>query len=284
MPPPKRFTVEKREQLLALIEAGRPVREAEHEVGISHVTVWKWATHGELAGATKEEAEFSRRYRAAVDALAVAAAEAPGSQPRFTPEKRGRFLELIAGGATITAACAEVGISSTTIGKWAERGERAATPDAQEFAVRYAEARSVGGQASIEPAFTDVKRERFLTLLETGRTVEEACADVGVSRATVNAWDVRGREGRDIAAAEFSARFTVHREAMPAAEQLSEHDLIRLLERKAKHGNVQAMKLLLDRLGKGAGDDDEDDRPPADPFTALEGGTVTQLPVRGRAS
>src|SRR5687768_15599562 len=106
----KHFTADRRDHFLRLLEAGESVRAAAHEVGVSRVTVWKWDVHGQ-AGASPEAVEFSRRYTAAREALVQRAAEDSG--PRFTTEKRDQFLDLVAGGATITAACGAVDISPT---------------------------------------------------------------------------------------------------------------------------------------------------------------------------
>jgi len=43
--------------------------------------------------------------------------------------------------------------------------------------------------------FTTDLRERFLTQLEHGESIEDAYADVGISRATVTKWAARGPQG-----------------------------------------------------------------------------------------
>jgi hypothetical protein len=114
------------------------------------------------------------------------------------------------------------------------------------------------------------RRERFLTLLETGRNVEEACAAVGVGRATVTRWAATGRAdpGRAEHAA-FADRYDAIREGRGDAG-LAVVDVVRLLERAARAGSVQAMKLLLDRLDRTDSQETTADSE-RDPFTALEG-------------
>jgi transposase len=60
--------------------------------------------------------------------------------------------------------------------------------------------------------FTAERRERFLTLLETGRNVEGAAADVDVNPSTVARWAARGRAGANAEAGEFAKRFDAIRE------------------------------------------------------------------------
>src|SRR4051812_13074610 len=110
-------------------------------------------------------------------------------------------------------------------------------------------------------------RERFLTLLELGRTIESACADVGISRTTVNKWATRGRkEGASAEAAAFAERFDAIRDLGPYVG-LSNEDLIRLLEKAARQGSVRATQLLLERpweRRKQRGDQDPLDQPKLD--------------------
>ena len=105
--------------------------------------------------------------------------------------------------------------------------------------------------------FTPERRERFLTLIEAGRNVEEACADVGISRATVSKWRAKGRKAEGpCPEAEFAERL----DAIAAGEgetRLTADDGVRLLEVAARKGSVQAQKILLDRLERKGSDDDE---------------------------
>lgn len=96
--------------------------------------------------------------------------------------------------------------------------------------------------------FTTDRRERFLTLFERGETIEGACADVGVTRATVRTWAKRGRAPHppDDGSAEFACRFDAIREGRNAPH-LTQGDVIRLLERAARKGSVRAIALLLER-------------------------------------
>jgi transposase len=58
------------------------------------------------------------------------------TSPPFTAERREQLLVALAAGASLTSACASVGVSRTTVYKWAARG-RAGAPDAQEFSQRF---------------------------------------------------------------------------------------------------------------------------------------------------
>ena len=94
--------------------------------------------------------------------------------------------------------------------------------------------------------FTAERRERLLTLLETGRNLEEAAADVGVNPSTVARWAAQGRAGVDDAHVVFSERYDAIRQG--DGEPLSEEDVVRLLEQAARKGSVTAMRTLLDRF------------------------------------
>jgi len=136
--------------------------------------------------------------------------------------------------------------------------------------------------------FTPDLRERFLTLVERGDSIEEACADVGVSRATVTKWAARGRKGNvlDDGSVEFAFRLDEIREGANE-EGLSRDDIIRLLEKAARNGSVQAMKLLLERQEKKDADTDgpaSESHDEQDPFAALEGDEVAQRRAKRRAS
>jgi hypothetical protein len=137
--------------------------------------------------------------------------------------------------------------------------------------------------------FSTDLRERFLTLLERGDSIEDACADVGISRATVTKWAARGRkpDAPDDGSAEFAFRLDEIREGANEPS-LSRDDVVKLLEKAARNGSVQAQKILLERLekenadtdGQGAGAQTEE----ADPFAALEGDEVAQRRAKRRAS
>jgi transposase len=96
--------------------------------------------------------------------------------------------------------------------------------------------------------FTAERRERFLTLLETGRNVEQAAADVGVNPSTVNRWAARGRAGATDDARAFAVRLDAIRGG--AGERLTEDDVVRALEQAIRRGSVTAMRTWLDRYGK----------------------------------
>lgn len=113
--------------------------------------------------------------------------------------------------------------------------------------------------------FTPERRERFLTLLETGRTIEDACAEVEISRTTVNKWATRGRKG-DPDAEPFAERFDAVRAAGDAAAVSSVETLVQRMERLSRNGSYQATKFLIERAER-RGDDDLGDTSQTDVFT-----------------
>jgi transposase len=133
--------------------------------------------------------------------------------------------------------------------------------------------------------FTIDRRERFLTLLERGFCIEEACADVGISRVTVTKWAARGRGPNppDDGSAEFAYRLDEIREGKREL-RLSQQDVVRLLENAARKGSVQAMKALLERPWERQADEPDQDKDQQDPFSALPGDELAQRrAARGRA-
>lgn len=91
-----------------------------------------------------------------------------------------------------------------------------------------------------------------MTLLETGRSVEEAAAGVGVNPSTVARWAARGRAGADSESVAFAERYDAIRQGA-GVQRLSEDDVVRAVELAVRNGSVTAMKILLDRF-KAEGD------------------------------
>ena len=114
--------------------------------------------------------------------------------------------------------------------------------------------------------FTAERRERFLTLLETGRNVEQAAADVDVNPSTVARWAARGRADTTPETKAFAERFDAIREG--DGERLSEADVVRALEQAIRKGSVTAMRIWFDRFGKR-------EKPPA-----AAGGILDELEKR----
>lgn len=114
--------------------------------------------------------------------------------------------------------------------------------------------------------FTPDLRERWITLIETGRTVEEACADVGISRTTTVKWVSRGRAG-DPDAAELARRYDDVMSAGDAAASLTPDDLVRMMERLARKGSFQSIKWLIERAERTGGEDLGDNTAQTDVFT-----------------
>jgi hypothetical protein len=98
--------------------------------------------------------------------------------------------------------------------------------------------------------FTPERRERFLTLLETGRNVEQAAASVEVNPSTVARWAARGRAGTTEDAKAFAERF----DAIKGGDggHLTEEDVRRALEQAIRKGSVTAMRVWFDRFANGA--------------------------------
>lgn len=94
-------------------------------------------------------------------------------------------------------------------------------------------------------AFDTARRERFLTLRETGRSIKDAAEQTPISRGTVYNWLEAGKDKRDAESIEF-----LERHAAIVDAGLDEKDLIYLLELKARQGSVQAVKLLLEKPWK----------------------------------
>lgn len=78
--------------------------------------------------------------------------------PRFTEERRALYLGLLETGRNVEEACAAVGVSRSTVSKWAARGRRG-HPEAAEFAARFDAIREGRG----EEGLTD---EDLVALLE----------------------------------------------------------------------------------------------------------------------
>jgi hypothetical protein len=130
--------------------------------------------------------------------------------------------------------------------------------------------------------FSPDLRERFLTLLERGDSIEDACADIGISRATITKWAARGRKSdaaTDDGSAEFAFRFDEIREGL-GESSLSRDDVLKLLEKAARNGSVQAQKILLERLEKKDADKDgqgtDGQAEEEDPFAKLPGDELAQ--------
>jgi transcriptional regulator with XRE-family HTH domain len=56
------------------------------------------------------------------------------SAPRFTAERRTKWLELLAAGQSQEEACKEVGVSPVTIRRWLADGRASKNPDRKAFA------------------------------------------------------------------------------------------------------------------------------------------------------
>lgn len=78
----------------------------------------------------------------------------------FTADRREKFLELLASGRNQEEACAEVGVSRTTIRNWLARGRSAGgSPEATEFANGFDAIRD------LEP-YIGLSQEDLIRLLE----------------------------------------------------------------------------------------------------------------------
>lgn len=102
--------------------------------------------------------------------------------------------------------------------------------------------------AAAAPRFTAELRERFVGMVEAGRSQEESAAAVGISFTTVKTWRTRGERQPGTPAAEFAEKL---RRAVDGADApLTEADVRRALERAIeKKGSVSAMKLWTELYG-----------------------------------
>src|SRR4051794_32077179 len=91
--------------------------------------------------------------------------------------------------------------------------------------------------------FTPELRERFLGLYESGRTVDDCAAAVGITSRTVRDWLTRGRAQAGTEAGAFAAEFDAIRDGDTG--RLCVDDVVQMLERAARRGSVVAMKALL---------------------------------------
>lgn len=101
------------------------------------------------------------------------------------------------------------------------------------------------------PRFTADVRERFLGMIEAGRTQQDAAAAVGIAIKTIQKWRARGEHETGTPAAEFAEKL---KRAVDGAEKpLTEADVRRALEKAIERkGSVSAMKLWTELYGAKA--------------------------------
>ena len=116
--------------------------------------------------------------------------------------------------------------------------------------------------------FTPERRERWLSLIESGVPQSEACLDVEVSPTTVGRWRSNGRAGRSPEAVAFAERLDAVTEGT-SASALGVPELVALMERQARRGSVTAIRWLVERL-EHAAEDVEPERS-LDIFDELDG-------------
>lgn len=103
----------------------------------------------------------------------------------------------------------------------------------------------------------DVRAERVAGAIEVGASLADAAREVGLAPRTIERWLARGREGRSPYRT-FAERVDAarRRQALPAATRaLTLPQLHAVIDRAARAGNVQAMRLVWARLlreGKAA--------------------------------
>lgn len=92
--------------------------------------------------------------------------------------------------------------------------------------------------------FTPERQATFLRLIAEGVPIKEASSRISVSEATISRALAKGKSGES-EYAEFAAQYESIRsgEGQP---HLSQDELIRMLEKLARGGSFQAIKLLLD--------------------------------------
>jgi hypothetical protein len=134
-------------------------------------------------------------------------------------------------------------------------------------------------------------------MLIAGATLEDACAEVGVSRTTVNRWIAKGRRQPDTPAGEFAAEIDrAQSRAKPAGDDpdpaaaLTTDQLVALLEGQAREGKLSAIQLLLKRPWEQeppTGGARDTSQPASDAWSDLDdetaGGPADELAPRRRA-
>ncbi|MBA3358451.1 MAG: hypothetical protein H0U20_03225 [Thermoleophilaceae bacterium] len=101
--------------------------------------------------------------------------------------------------------------------------------------------------------FTGATREAVLGAVRAGVSLEDSCRGLGVSCRTVSNWLSRGRREGSGPFADFARdveRARADHEREVAERGLGSADLLRLLERAARRGSVQAARFLVERLDR----------------------------------
>ncbi|MET9963029.1 hypothetical protein ABZ128_28850 [Streptomyces sp. NPDC006326] len=98
---------------------------------------------------------------------------APARSPRFTPERRQAFLAHLAAGLTVSAAAAEIGITTAVV--YQRRTRDLAFASAMDAALR-----ATSGQRTKQMPVTQNQWEVFFTHLATGVAMRQAALAAGI--------------------------------------------------------------------------------------------------------
>ncbi|WP_331718820.1 hypothetical protein OG851_43105 (plasmid) [Streptomyces sp. NBC_00161] len=119
----------------------------------------------------QKSAAFARACEAVKDMSATAAA--PARAPRFTPERRHAFLTCLETGMTVTAAAAEIGITTAVV--YQRRTRDAAFAAAMDTALR-----ASPRPKPKAPAVSAETWEAFFVVLRTGVALRQAALAAGI--------------------------------------------------------------------------------------------------------
>lgn len=95
--------------------------------------------------------------------------------------------------------------------------------------------------------FTPYNQAAIVHHLRRGGSMAEICRDLAVREKTAEGWLTRGRREDAGDYADFAGRVEQAR-AEADQESLEELDVVKLLEKAARNGSIQAMTKLLDRF------------------------------------
>ena len=111
---------------------------------------------------------------------------------------------------------------------------------------------------------------RLIGAIRAGEGVEEACAGAGISPRTFQSWMQKGvRPDSKPEYRQFRADVEAAR-VRCLNDSLSDAELVRMLEKKAREGSIKAIELLLKRPWERSSRSDGDEKPGQDPLAEVD--------------